>query len=194
VLAEKGLRAIGKIVLRDREQLAAIDPFASTMLLSTLYWPDEVRSTAELALPEAEVEIKPAERVMAEQLVAAMTADFDASAYHDQYREALMDIIEAKAAGAEIAEPAPEPAAKLTDLMAALEASVAAAKATRKEAAAESEPEEMTAAAGKRAARKAVPIAVPGSKAVPVGSGASDSDAEAEGSAAAAPVRRRKTA
>ena len=43
VLAETGLRAIGKIVLRDREQLAALDPFAVTMLLSTLYWPDEIR-------------------------------------------------------------------------------------------------------------------------------------------------------
>ena len=176
ILAEKGLRAIGKIVLRDREQLAALDPFASTMLLSTLYWPDEVRSTAELALPEAEVEIKPAERAMAEQLVAAMTAEFDATAYRDQYREALMAIIEAKAAGAEISEPTPAPAAKLTDLMAALEASVAAARASRQTA----EPQQMV-AAGKRTVRKAAPAAVP-------------SAAQMEAEAEPAPVRRRKTA
>ena len=108
-----GLRAIGKIVLRDREQLVALDPFSSTMLLSTLYWPDEVRIVGELALPEAEVEIKPAERAMAEQLVEAMTGEFDPAAYHDEYREALMAIIEAKAAGAEIAEPAAAPAARV---------------------------------------------------------------------------------
>ena len=60
VLAERGLRAIAKIVLKDREQLASLDPLASTMLLSTLYWPDEIRSTAELSLPEPEVQIKPA--------------------------------------------------------------------------------------------------------------------------------------
>lgn len=179
VLAEKGLRAIGKIVLRDREQLAALDPFASTMLLSTLYWPDEVRSTAELTLPEDEVEVRPAERAMAEQLVATMTAEFDPAAYRDGYREALMAIIEAKADGAEVAEPAPAPAAKLTDLMAALEASLAAAKASRQTR----EPEQMVAAAGKRSARKsataAVPAVLPAVEVV---------------AAEAAPARRRKSA
>jgi len=51
VLAKQGLRAVCKIVLRDREQLAALDPFAGTILLSTLYWPDEVRSVADLTIP-----------------------------------------------------------------------------------------------------------------------------------------------
>ena len=139
ILAERGLRAIAKIVMKDREQLASLDPFASTMLLSTLHWPDEIRSVGDLALPEAEVQIKPAERVMAEQLVAAMTGEFDPAAYRDEYRDALLQIIEAKAAGAEIAEPAPAPAAQVTDLMAALEASVAAAKASRAERHAEPE-------------------------------------------------------
>jgi DNA end-binding protein Ku len=140
ILAERGLRAIAKIVMKDREQLASLDPFASTMLLSTLHWPDEIRSVGDLTLPEAEAQIKPAERTMAEQLVAAMTGEFDPAAYRDEYREALLQIIEAKAAGAEIAEPVAAPAAQLTDLMAALEASVAAAKAGRAERSAEPEP------------------------------------------------------
>jgi DNA end-binding protein Ku len=131
VLAERGLRAIAKIVLKDREQLASLDPLASTMLLSTLYWPDEIRSTAELSLPEPEVQIKPAERAIAEQLIDAMTGEFNRSAYHDEYREALMAIVEAKAAGTEIVEPVTAPEVGVTDLMAALEASVAAAKAAR---------------------------------------------------------------
>ena len=135
VLAERGLRAIAKIVLRDREQLAAIDPFASTMLLSTLHWPDEVRPLGELSLPDAEVETKPAERAMAAQLVDAMTTEFDPAAYHDEYREALLGIIEAKAGGAVIAAPAPAAAAGVTALMAALEASVAAARTARASAA-----------------------------------------------------------
>src|SRR5664279_2075672 len=59
VLAETGLEAICKIVLKDREALAAINPYANTMLLSTLYWPDEVRSTAELELPEEAFDFKP---------------------------------------------------------------------------------------------------------------------------------------
>ena len=172
VLAERGLRAIAKIVLRDREQLAAIDPFASTMLLSTLYWPDEVRSVGELQLPEAEIEVKPAELAMAQQLVDAMAGDFNAAAYRDEYRDALLNIIEAKADGAEIAQSVPAPAGKVTDLMAALEASVAAAKAVRDAAA----PQTM-AEAKARPARKTAP----------------KPPAEEE-IGAAAPVRRRKTA
>ena len=131
VLAQRGLRAIAKIVLKDREQLASLDPLASTMLLSTLYWPDEIRSTAELSLPEPDVQIKPAERAIAEQLIDAMTGEFNRSAYHDEYREALLAIVEAKTAGTEIPQPAPTPMTGVTDLMAALEASVAAAKAAR---------------------------------------------------------------
>jgi DNA end-binding protein Ku len=141
VLADKGLQAICKIVLRDREQLAALDPFGSTMLLTTLYWPDEVRSTAELDLADAGTEVKPAERAMAEQLVAAMTGEFDAAAYRDEYREALMAVIDRKVAGAEVG-PVPEAPAggALVDLMAALEASEAAARAAKTEAAASEAP------------------------------------------------------
>ncbi len=174
VLAEKGLRAIVKIVMKDREQLASLDPYASTMLLSTLHWPDEIRSVGDLTLPESEVEIKPAERAMAEQLIAAMTGEFDPTAYRDEYREALLQIIEAKAAGAEIAEPAAAPAAQLTDLMAALEASVAAAQATR----VERSPEPQPIGAGPR--RRSVAVG-PGKSSAP----------EPE---VAVPARRRKSA
>ncbi len=128
VLEDKGLTAICKIVIKDREALAAIDPFAKTMLLTTLYWPDEIRELGELDLPAEEPEIKPAERKMAEQLIEAMTGEFDPAAYKDEYREALLQIIEAKVAGEEtVAVPEAEPATKLVDLMAALEASVKAA-------------------------------------------------------------------
>jgi DNA end-binding protein Ku len=157
VLARRGLRAICKIVLRDREQLAALDPLSNTILLSTLYWPDEVRSVADLAIPEDDAEVKPAELAIAEQLVAMMTSEFDPAAYRDEYREALMSIIEAKAAGEEIAEPVAAPAAKLTDLVAALEASVAAAKAARQS----SIPETMAGAAASKKGSRPVPVAVP---------------------------------
>ncbi|HEX2884635.1 MAG TPA: Ku protein [Candidatus Limnocylindria bacterium] len=134
VLAEQNKSAICKIVLKDREQLAALNPLSKTMLLTTLHWPDEVRATDELNLPEEQVEIKPAERKMAEQLVASMTGEFDATDYTDEYRQALMAVIEKKVAGEK-----PEPAARaeptnITDLMAALEASVAAARDERRAA------------------------------------------------------------
>jgi len=128
VLADKDLTAICKVVIRDREALAALDPFEDTMLLTTLHWPDEIRSTKELDLPAEEFEFKPAEIRMAEQLVEAMTESFDPSKYKDEYREALLSVITAKVAGVEV--PAPEPAEEstnLVDLMKLLEASVKAA-------------------------------------------------------------------
>lgn len=133
VLAEEGLQGICKIVLKDREQLSVLDPYQKTMLLSTIYWPDEVRDVGELDLPAEEPEHKPAEVAMARQLVSAMTGEFEPERYHDEYREALLKVIEAKADGQPVAAPeAPVAEAKgLTDLMAVLEASVAAAREGR---------------------------------------------------------------
>jgi len=177
VLREKGLVAICKVVIRDREALAALEPTGSTFLLETLFWPDEIRSTAELDLPEEEPAAKPAERAMAEQLVATMTGEFDPGEYRDEYREALLGVIEAKVEGRETAASAEaEPGGELVDLMAALEASVAAARASREagRAAAEEEPEEPAARTRTRPRRSPV-----------------EQEAEA---ATAAPRRRRKTA
>lgn len=132
VLEEEGLTAICKVVIKDREALAALDPFSDTMLLTTLHWPDEIRSTDELDLPDEDYDFKPAETAMARQLVSAMTAEFDPSKYRDEYRDALMQVIESKIEGHEVKAPEPaEETGKLVDLMAALEASVNAAKAAR---------------------------------------------------------------
>jgi DNA end-binding protein Ku len=132
VLQEEGLTAICKVVIKDREALAALDPFADTMLLTTLHWPDEIRSTEELDLPDEDYDFKPAELAMARQLVSAMTAEFQPDAYKDEYRDALMQVIESKVEGHEVKAPEPaEETGKLVDLMAALEASVNAAKAAR---------------------------------------------------------------
>lgn len=152
VLQDKGLTAICKIVIRDREALAALDPFEQTMLLSTLYWPDEIRALGELDLPEEEPEIKPAEKKMAAQLIEAMTGEFDPTQYRDEYREALMQVIESKIEGRDVVEveEAEEPT-KLVDLMAALQASVNAATSARE--ARTGKPVSVTEAKEKRAAK-----------------------------------------
>jgi DNA end-binding protein Ku len=129
VLADEGLSAICKIVLKDREALAALNPYSNTMLLSTLYWPDEVRSTAELDLPDEDFKFKPSEKAMAKQLVEAMRGEFDPANYEDEYRKALEAVIEAKVDGQPVvAKKAPEKPTKIADLMSVLEASVAAAR------------------------------------------------------------------
>jgi DNA end-binding protein Ku len=160
VLQDKGLTAICKIVIRDREALAALDPFENTMLLSTLYWPDEIRALGELDLPEEEPEIKPAEKKMAAQLIEAMTGEFDPANYHDEYREALMQVIESKIEGREVVEvETPEEPTKLADLMAALQASVNAATSAREARSGKpvsvAEAKEKRAAKGKPAAKGA---------------------------------------
>ena len=132
VLQDEELTAICKVVIKDREALAALDPFDKTMLLTTLHWPDEIRSIKELELPDEDFTYKPGELQMAKQLVAAMTGEFEPEKYKDEYREALMKVIEAKVEGKQVVEPAPvEESGNLIDLMAALEASVNAAKQAR---------------------------------------------------------------
>ena len=181
VLADKGLTAICKIVIRDREALAALDPFENTMLLSTLYWPDEIRALAELDIPVAEQELKPAEKLMAEKLIEAMTGEFDPAAYKDEYREALMQVIESKIEGHEIvAAPEPAEGTKLVDLMAALQASVKAATTAR-----DSKAEKPVSVAEEKARR----AAAGGAKARPAARAAADADAPAE-----RPGRKRKSA
>jgi DNA end-binding protein Ku len=132
VLADEGLSAICKIVLKDREALAALNPYSKTILLTTLYWPDEVRSVEELDLPAEDFDFKPAEKQMALQLVQAMKGDFEADEYKDDYRQALMAVIEAKIAGQPAARvEVPEKPTKIADLMSVLEASVAAVREGR---------------------------------------------------------------
>src|SRR4029453_19227922 len=96
--------------------------------------PDEIRALGELDLPEEEPEIKPAEKKMAAQLIEAMTGEFDPAQYRDEYREALMQVIESKIEGRETVEiEAAEDPTKLADLMAGLQASVNAATTARDE-------------------------------------------------------------
>jgi DNA end-binding protein Ku len=193
VLAEQGLSAICKVVIKDREALAALDPFEDTMLLSTLHWPDEIRSTAELDLPAADQEFKPAEKAMAEQLVAAMTGEFRAEDYRDEYRQALMGVIEEKVAGKEVTVPsAPASTGNLVDLMAALEASVNAAKAARAADAPVSVAEAKAAKAAGTKVRK--PKSETAAATARAAAAAKAAEAEEAETSAHRPARRRKSA
>ncbi len=190
VLEDEELTAICKVVIKDREALAALDPFGKTLILTTLHWPDEIRATADLELPEEEYDFKPAEKAMAKQLVAAMTGEFQPEKYKDEYRDALMKIIEQKVEGKEVVAPEPlEESGKLIDLMAALEASVNAAKSARGGG---KEPVSVADAKKERAAR---PASAKAAKAAPAKAGARKrgkaADEELE---EARPARRRRSA
>ncbi len=128
-MRESGKVGIGKVVLRTKQQLAALRPSDDVLTLTTMLWGDEVLSPDRIDELES-VEEAPAsdrELKMAEQLIDSLSAAWDPTQFKDEYRERVIDLIERKAAGEEIAvQPQAEEPAAAPDLMAALEASLAA--------------------------------------------------------------------
>ena len=124
---------LAKIALRSKESLAVLRPRGDALVLQTMVWPDEVRK-AQFDVLDREVSVSDAELRMADTLIEAMASDFAPESYHDGYREALLSVIEAKAAGRDVAaQPAPAEPTPPGDLITALRASVEAAKAARGE-------------------------------------------------------------
>lgn len=133
-LQETKRLAVAKIALRDREHLAALHPLDGMMLLNTLHWPDEIRSAADLpGLNADDVKVNPRELQMAKSLIDNLAEEsFDPSRYHDNYREALQAVVQAKLEGQEAVEaPHVEAEPRVMDLMEALKASVEAARKER---------------------------------------------------------------
>ncbi|WP_121252460.1 Ku protein [Solirubrobacter pauli] len=130
-MQESGRVAIARVVLRSKEQLVAIRPGqdGTVLMMETMIFADEVVPKDALdGLPEAEeLQVSDREIAMAQQLIESLVTEFEPSRYKDEYREKVLNLIEAKAEGAEIiSQPeAPTPTA-VPDLMAALEASLAA--------------------------------------------------------------------
>ena len=126
VLADKGVTGVAKIALRNKEQLCALRPVDGTIVLETLYYPDEIRERPQ-ELPN--VLVNDREVAIAGSLVEALSERFQPEQYHDRYREAVLDLIASKAQGKAVVAPEDVPAAaQPTDLMAALKASVEAAR------------------------------------------------------------------
>jgi DNA end-binding protein Ku len=125
-------------------------------MMETMYYPDEIRGTAELEWPSEDTKISDAELAMANMLIEQLTGDFKPEEYHDEYREALTQVIEEKLGTGAVVAQAPEaPQGKVRDLMEALRESIEAAKAQRGAPAKEEAPAEEEAKAPKKRARKA---------------------------------------
>jgi DNA end-binding protein Ku len=138
-LKEKGLTAIAKIAIRNKERLCALRPMDGSLILETLFYPDEIRVQKESDIPQ--VDVSDRELDMAFTLIDLLHEPFEPDKFKDEYREALMQLIDAKLEGEELAVATPQPA-KVTDLMSALKASVAAAKKRRDGGGEEEEAEE----------------------------------------------------
>jgi DNA end-binding protein Ku len=140
-LEETGRVAIAKIVIRNKQHLAAVRPLGDTLVLETMYYADEVRKPDEVPKPR----VQPAEVEMAKTLIENLAAKWDPGKYHDNYRNRLLDLLEKKAEGEPLPEPSQEKPGEVVDLMEALRQSVAATKKGKRK----------RAPAHKKAARKA---------------------------------------
>jgi DNA end-binding protein Ku len=162
-MEEQGKVGIAHFVLRTKQYLAAIRPSDGRLLLSTMVYADEINDPASIDELDdvVDVKISAKELAMASQLVESLAADFEPDRFRDTYRDAVLDLIEKKAAGEEVVATVSQiQPDKVVDLMAALEASVAAAKEARKRhpTAHDAEPDEVedeAPKAKKAAARKA---------------------------------------
>jgi len=156
-MRETGRVAVARVVIRSKEQLVAVRPMGDDVLgISTMLFADEVvepDKIDELAAA-AEVEATDRELDIAKQLVESLAGPFDPSKYHDTYREEILDLIERKANGEEIAvQPAAEEEDEpVPDLMAALKASLDAVR--DKDAAGNGEAKKKAPAKGKAPAAK----------------------------------------
>ncbi len=122
--------AVGKVVIKEKEHLVAVRPFDGTLVMSTLYYADEVRQTSDIPELPVQAKVHPNEKKMAMQLIEGLVAAFNPAEYHDDYREALQKVIAAKVDGEAVVAVPSRKQEKVVDLMEALRRSL---QVTRKE-------------------------------------------------------------
>ncbi len=127
-MKKTGRIAIARVVLRQKESLAVLRTYDKCLVMETIYYPDEIRSTQYIPELDYQVDIHDNEMKMAVSLIENLTTTFEPEKYKNTYREALMELIHAKISGDEIAVPAQPEAPKVVDLMEALRASIEASQ------------------------------------------------------------------
>jgi DNA end-binding protein Ku len=169
-MREAGKVAIGRVVIRSKQQLCALRPVGGVMALSTMLFGDEVLSPDHLDELDAIAQAEATERElnMAQQLISSLSADFDPTRFRDEYRERVLDLIERKAAGEQIAAvPQEEEVTAAPDLMAALEASLAEVRAGSSDVVAAAEPTAEPRRRARGAGAAKAPAAKPGKDPAP---------------------------
>lgn len=130
-LESKGVSALGKIALRQKESLSVVRPSDGRLILETLHFPDEIRK---MEHEGADIKVDEKELKMAQSLIDLLADEFHPEQYKDEYREAVLELIRAKSEGTEIREQPERPQAQIIDLMDALRKSIETAKDGKKPA------------------------------------------------------------
>jgi len=116
---------LAKIIIRSKEQLAVIRVYENTLVMETIHFPDEVRKASDVPNVPAEDKVTDRELDTAILLIDQLTTTFEPEKYTDDYRTALLELIESKRSGQEtVTAGTKEVASNVTDLMAALQASI----------------------------------------------------------------------
>jgi DNA end-binding protein Ku len=149
-LREANKVGIARVVIRSREHLAALKPNGEALVLELMHFADELVEQSDFDFPELKEKVAPAELKVAKMLIDSMSSEsFEPEKFHDDYREAVMAMIEARVAGEEVSTPETKrPAAtNVVNLMDVLQRSL-----------------EQTKRGGVSARPKAVPAAKPAAK------------------------------
>jgi DNA end-binding protein Ku len=131
-LREANKVGIAKVVIRSREHLAALKPNGDALVLELMHFADEIVDVSALDLPERK-DPPEAEMKVAKMLIDTMTEPFDAEKFRDAYREELLAMIEARAAGKQVPQGKvkPAPSSNVVNLMDVLQKSLEESKKQR---------------------------------------------------------------
>jgi DNA end-binding protein Ku len=154
-LEESQKVGIAKIIIRAKEQLAVVRVYNNTLVMETIHFPDEVRNAVDVPNVPEEDKVTEKELDTAIMLIDQLTTEFEPEKYKDDYRTALLELIEAKRTGKELVTPTEkEPVSNVTDLMAALQASIDRTKPEKKKEPAPAAKKKKTAAKPKAKEKK----------------------------------------
>jgi DNA end-binding protein Ku len=124
-LEDSGKIGVAKLIIRQKEQLAVIRVYENTLIVETIHFPDEVRAVADVPNVPSDVRVEKKELDVAKLLIDQLTTEFEPEKYQDDYRTALLELIEEKKNNQETttAKEKSEPD-NVTNLMDALQASL----------------------------------------------------------------------
>jgi len=123
-LRESGYYGVAKVAMHNREHIIILRPGAKGILSHTMYYQDEIRQVEEFRTDTSLVKDK--ELAMAKMLISSLEAEFEPQKYHDDYRENLQKMIEAKIEGRNVVATPETHIAPVIDIMEALKKSLAA--------------------------------------------------------------------
>lgn len=129
-LQDSGQYGVAKLTMHNREYTVVLRPADGGIMLHTMYYADEVRQVE--GFGQVNVDIKPAELKAANQLIEALSADWEPEKYHDTFQDNVKKLIAARLEGNEVAAvEKPKKLAPVVDLMAALKESLAKTEGKR---------------------------------------------------------------